>query len=58
MVHETCSSAPVRGVEGVSIVWRARGDLNPGPPAPEAGALLLAELRALGTFIRYKLQIF
>ena len=29
------------------IVWRARRDLNPGPPAPEAGALVLAELRAL-----------
>ena len=27
--------------------WRARRDLNPGPPAPEAGALVLAELRAL-----------
>ena len=34
-------------MEKVSIVWRARGDLNPGPPAPQAGALILAELRAL-----------
>ena len=27
--------------------WRARRDLNPGPPAPQAGALFLARPRAL-----------
>ena len=35
-------------LDQVVEVWmRARRDLNPGPPAPEAGALVLAELRAL-----------
>ena len=33
--------------EIVSLWMRTRRDLNPGPPAPEAGALVLAELRAL-----------
>ena len=28
-------------------VWRARRDLNPGSPAPKAGALILARQRAL-----------
>ena len=23
----------------INIIWRARRDLNPGPPAPQAGAL-------------------
>jgi hypothetical protein len=32
------------------IGWRARRDLNPGPSAPEADALVLAELRALPGF--------
>ena len=27
--------------------WRARRDLNPGSPAPKAGALILARQRAL-----------
>ena len=29
-------------MEEVSIVWRARGDLNPGPPAPQASPTIVA----------------
>ena len=29
-----------------SYLWRARGDLNPGSPAPQASVLILARLRA------------
>jgi hypothetical protein len=35
------------------IWWRARRDLNPGPSAPQADALVLAELRALSLPVFY-----
>ncbi len=39
------------------LVWRARRDLNPGSPAPEAGALVLARLRARVGYILLILDV-
>ena len=40
--------------EPAPCVWRARGDLNPGSPAPQASVLIQTRLRALSTGLRPK----
>jgi hypothetical protein len=39
LYHEDKYVGPLKKIVDVWSSWRARGDLNPGPPAPKAGAL-------------------